>query len=327
MSTLVTAPVSAQMMAEIVSDMGNGRVPERKHTRNWNRILRGYLPVPAQTESKLAAAIADSLESEGGFFRADLLMSVAKCLKLGDSMAVKLAVAVEYYHLASLLLDDMPCMDDAVLRRGEVCIHRKYGEASAILTALALIHKSYVLIDEAVSPLSHEIRTDIRRILEDCLGLNGIVNGQAWDLAFAETAGNAETVRLIALGKTGSLLRLALILPAIAGEVKRYERYHLEKICRCWSLFYQGLDDLKDVAQTFAESGKTSGRDAHLSRPNLARVKGYRDTLAELNHWVDSSAKSIAALSEINRKWGELDTFQNLLSDKMKVVEKAARVA
>ena len=126
---------------------------------------------------------------------------------------------MELFHLASLLLDDLPCMDNADTRRGETCVHVAYGESNAILAALALINRGYLNLWRSFEGSPRDAREEASRLAEDCLGVEGILNGQAMDLNFADYAATERNVARVAEEKTGSLFRLCLMLPAISLAV------------------------------------------------------------------------------------------------------------
>ncbi len=95
------------------------------------------------------------------------------------------AVALEYFHTASLLFDDLPCMDNALERRGAPCVHLAFGEEGAILTALALINRAYALTWRAVAGCPQVRQVRALAYIEHCLGVEGLLNGQSLDLHYS----------------------------------------------------------------------------------------------------------------------------------------------
>jgi geranylgeranyl pyrophosphate synthase len=206
-----------------------------------------------------------------------------------------IAAALEQFHLASLLLDDLPCMDDAQTRRGLTCTHRVYGESFAILAALAFINRAYFLVWDALKGTPAQAQGEANALLDACLGLNGILNGQALDLAFASTDRSAATIERIALLKTGSLLRLSMLLPAISGGIDPAARRLLRRLADLWGCLYQLLDDFKDVEWGQAASGKTPLRDVSLGRPNQALALGREQALARMRQQLSRSRQLLDA--------------------------------
>lgn len=269
--------------------------------------LARYLPAASRSEPRLAAALRQGAEHPGKLVRGCLVLAASRRHGLSMAHALRLACAVEYFHTASLLIDDLPCMDDAATRRGQPCVHRRHGDATAILAALALINRAYALVGEALSGQSLTVRRQAVAWLDRGLGLDGLVGGQAWDLAFARTDRSASLVSRIAAGKTGALLALAVQLPAVLARPSRAERQALNALCVYWGQFYQAADDLADVLTTSLESGKTSGRDRQLARPNLALVLGVPQTQRRVLRLRGQAERALARLRGSHpTKWNYL---------------------
>jgi geranylgeranyl pyrophosphate synthase len=203
---------------------------------------------------------------------------------------------VEYFHTASVVLDDLPCMDDATQRRGRTCVHRQQGEATAILASLTLINRAYALVHEVLAAQPRRVRVDAMECLDRCLGTAGLVGGQAWDLAFARTDRSAATVSRIAAAKTGALFALAIMLPASLAKPRPAERRALRALCVYWGQLFQIGDDLRDVVSSSFEAGKTTGRDRLLARPNLALALGVPAARARLARLAAQADRALATL-------------------------------
>ena len=240
--------------------------------------FRTSLPLPAFLDPAFEEALRHVLSNPGSMVRPKMVHRVGAAYNLDTEAAHNVAIALEYFHTASLIFDDMPCMDNATERRGAPCVHVEFGEATAILTALALINRAYALIWRAVAacPVDrpHEARHHVISYIEKRLGVEGLLNGQSLDLHYSTLPHTRETTERIARGKTVSLIRLTLVVPAILGGAPAREIQLLERIAVCWGLGYQTIDDLKDVLQSATETGKTAARDELLDRPNIAGVIG-----------------------------------------------------
>jgi len=226
--------------------------------------------------------------------RAELAFRVACAFAMSEDRAENLAVAIEYFHTASLLFDDLPAMDDATLRRGMPCAHHVYGEGAAILAALALINRAYSLVWKSLSGLQPEVQAAALTYLERHLGIAGLLNGQSQDLHYSPFAYDPQS---IAMGKTVSLIRLALVLPAIAAHARPEETRRLERLAIFWGLSYQTLDDLKDVLHAGDLHGKTAARDAFLGRPNLALSIGIPESFDRIDRLMNLAGRVIARLT------------------------------
>jgi geranylgeranyl diphosphate synthase type II len=245
--------------------------------------FRGSLPLPAHLDRHFEAALRHVLETPGSLVRPRMVLQVATAYGLDGACANSLAIALEYFHTASLIFDDLPCMDNGLQRRGAPCVHVAFGETEAILTALALINRAYALTWRALSGCSRDSQSQGMAYLEQRLGVEGLLNGQSLDLHYSALPHNRETTERIAHGKTVSLIRLTLVLPAMLAGAPAREVQLLERIAACWGLGYQIVDDLKDMLQTADESGKTVARDVVLDRPNIAAAIGVPGAIERLN--------------------------------------------
>ncbi len=264
------------------------------------------LPGPRDLEPHLASAIDQTLRHPGNMIRAELAFRLGRSYDLPDASSEFFAVAVEYFHTASLIFDDLPCMDDAVLRRGSECVHRAWGEGTAILSALAFVNRAYGLLWKAVADAPPEVRGRAMAYVEQHLGVAGLLNGQSRDLHLQDHGRHAQVYRQIAIGKTASLIRLALVVPAMAGGASQREICLLERLSVAWGLCYQILDDLKDILHTSEKGGKTPARDAEMQRPNLAIAIGMEASLRRAQRLVRMSDRVIARLSEHRARLGFL---------------------
>ena len=258
----------------------------------------GSLPLPAEINPQFRNALAHVLNNPGSLVRPRLVHQVGLAFGLAEDAARNLAVALEYFHTASLIFDDLPCMDDAADRRGVPCVHKKFSEHEAILAALAMINRAYALAWQAIADSSKIARNAGMVYLEQCLGVAGLLNGQSLDLSYSALPHTQETTERIARGKTVSLIRLTLVLPAILGAASRREIQLLERISTCWGLSYQIVDDLKDVLQNSAQTGKTAARDALLDRPNIATAVGVRAAVERLTRFIRLGDRALFMLLE-----------------------------
>lgn len=270
------------------------------------------MPQPATLEPNFRDALQYVLGNPGSLVRPKLVYQMATAYGMDPANAKRLAVALEYFHTASLLFDDLPSMDDAIERRGALCTHVAYGENAAILTALALINRAYALIWKAVASCPQGLAAKALDYVESRLGVGGLLNGQSFDLHYAELPRTLESTERIAHGKTVSLVRLTLALPAMLGGASARELRHIERISVFWGLGYQIVDDLKDVLQSSAQSGKTPARDSEMDRPNIAVVLGVRGAVERLTRMIDLGNKVLSRLL-VTRP--ELEFLERLCGD------------
>lgn len=259
---------------------------DEQSTSELQRSFFETLPLPSALDESFEEALRHVLSNPGSMVRPRMVLRVASAYGLDSKAAQNVAFALEYFHTASLIFDDLPCMDNAVERRGVPCVHAKFGEASAILTALALVNRAYALLWQAVAECPQNGRRHVMTYIEKRLGVEGLLNGQSLDLHYATLPHTRETTEHIARGKTVSLIRLTLVLPAVLGGAPAREIQLLERIAVCWGLGYQIIDDLKDLLQCATDTGKTAARDELLDRPNIASAIGICGAVERLQRFM-----------------------------------------
>jgi len=276
------------------------------------RSFRELLPIGCAIEQHLSGVLTETLVHPGSLVRAQLAFGIMRALGKDREPSRRLAIAIEYFHTASLIFDDMPAMDDATVRRGHTCPHLTWGEAAATLGALALINQAYALLWDVIGGLPQERRTRASDLVRETLGVNGILNGQALDLNFADRNRSEDDVLEVAEGKTVTLIRLTTQLPAIAAGASDDEIERLEALSRCWGLAYQIVDDFKDTLMTREETGKSTARDEILQRPNLAMTAGTAGALERLDAMLATGRQIILGLGT---RWALLSRLQQTLDD------------
>ena len=265
------------------------------NTTPFADVFRASMPLPAALDPHFEEALRHVLDNPGSLIRPRLVFQVATAYGM-DAPARDLAIALEYFHTASLIFDDLPCMDNALERRGVPCVHFEFGEAAAILAALALINRAYALTWRAVSGSSPHVQSRALAYIEQCLGVEGLLNGQSLDLHYSTLPHNRETTERIARGKTVPLIRLTLVLPAMLGGASVREIQLLERIALYWGLGYQMVDDLKDVLGSAAQAGKTVARDLLLDRPNVASAMGIPCAVERLTRFIHLGDRTLHRL-------------------------------
>ncbi len=273
--------------------------------------------LPPSIDSHLEEALRHVLDHPGSLIRPRMVYLVARAYGLEAMKALDLAISLEYFHTASLIFDDLPCMDNATERRGTFCVHFEFGEAEAILAALALINRAYALSWRAVSAASAECQQRALIYIEQSLGVNGLLNGQSMDLHYATLPHNRETTERIARSKTVSLIQLTLVLPAMLGGASDRELQLLERIALYWGLAYQMTDDLKDVLDNKAKAGKTVARDLLLGRPNVVSAMGIPGAVERLTRFIDLGDKTLARLMQARLGLSFLERLRSGLEEEL----------
>ena len=193
-----------------------------------------------------------------------------------------------------------------------------------MLGALAFINQGYALLWRVLATLPPERNRRAAELVSSCLGVCGILNGQSLDLHFAEdktgdeTGGEAAVLR-VAEGKTVTLIRLTLLLPAMVAGIDDAVLERLDRLAAVWGFAYQIADDFKDCLMSEAETGKSTDRDHELGRPSLPRVLGHERADARL---ADFLAEGRAILDELaaddvfgGGRFSQLETVQSILEN------------
>ena len=225
------------------------------------RRLDRLLPVGEQQDLVYTAMREGTLVA-GKRVRPLLLLLTARDLgcDVDQPGLLDLACAVEMVHAASLMLDDIPCMDDALLRRGRPTIHRQYGENVAILAAVALLSRAFGVIAEAQS-LPHACKIQAVAELSAAVGLKGLVQGQYRDLHEGGQARSAEAILLTNELKTSRLFDATLQMAAIAADASPQARQRLRCFAQDLGQAFQLMDDLADgLNSTGKDINKDSGK-------------------------------------------------------------------
>lgn len=248
-------------------------------------LLERHLPPAEGFAAEFHAAIRDAVKGGGKRVRPILVLEVADVLKRPASDVEALAVAVEFIHSASLVLDDLPSMDDAKLRRGLPALHVKHGESLAILAAVSLLMSSTEIVASGLkdSRLDKNARTAVLELVGQTVGFDGMGAGQWADLAKMGPSADLRTVEYIHRRKTGRLFDLALKGAAMLCRAGTAESAALEAYGRNLGLAFQVKDDVLDVEGDPEQLGKAKNQDRHkttfVDLAGLPRAKALLDEL------------------------------------------------
>jgi geranylgeranyl diphosphate synthase type II len=246
-----------------------------------DRALEGL--VPRSESPEVSAAVADSLLAPAKRLRPILALLVAEALKGDPKGVLPAACSVEMVHTASLILDDLPCMDDARLRRGRPSCHVTHGESTAVLAAFALLSRAYEILAEGwPGAPDAEGRAAAAQELARAVGLTGMIAGQAADLAMTNRRIDLPMLEFIHSRKTGALFTAAADIGARSAGAQPAEREAVMAYAKNLGLAFQIVDDLLD-ATGGPEAGKDVGKDVKKTTfVSLAGVAGARQLAAEL---------------------------------------------
>lgn len=270
-----------------------------------DRRLPGLLPPPAERPAAVHQAMHYALTGPGKRVRPVLTLAVAEMFGRRAEPVLDIACAVEMVHACSLVLDDLPSMDDAHLRRGRPTVHRAFGEAVALLAALGLLNRAYALVAEAAHGLSLKryAGEDMVHHLAVAIGSDGLIGGQALDLLSRPEELDLELLEYIHSHKTGALFMAAGELGAMAADARRRDLDLVSRFAKNLGLAFQISDDLLDVLATPEETGKDAGQDAaKVTFVKLLGIEGARTLAAELLGFAVESLAPLGKKADLLRQ-------------------------
>ncbi|KAG7577243.1 Polyprenyl synthetase [Arabidopsis thaliana x Arabidopsis arenosa] len=248
------------------------------------------ISVPLREPLTVQEAVRYSLLAGGKRVRPMLCIAACELVGGNEATAMPAACAVEMIHTSSLIHDDLPCMDNADLRRGKPTNHKVFGEDMAVLAGdalLALAFEHMTVVSSGLVPPERMIRAVSE--LARAIGTTGLVAGQMIDLASERLNphdAGLERLEFIHLHKTAALLEAAAVLGVIMGGGTEEEIEKLRKYARCIGLLFQVVDDILDVTESTEELGKTAGKDVmsgKLTYPRLIGLERSREVAEKLS--------------------------------------------
>lgn len=266
--------------------------------------------VPSDAPAGLGEAMRYGVLDGGKRVRPLLVLAAAQAVDGEREAALRAACAVELIHAYSLVHDDMPCMDDDVLRRGKPTVHVKYGEAQAMLAGDAMQALAFEVLtpDEGVAPA---LQARLCSLLARAAGQAGMAGGQAIDLASVGRPLAEQQLRDMHRRKTGALLRASVLMGAACGPVGAAAWDALGHYGDAIGLAFQVVDDILDVTGVAETLGKTAGKDLDNNKPTYVSVLGLERARA---HAQELRVQAHAALA----RSGLADTSAlALLADKV----------
>ncbi|WP_295624006.1 polyprenyl synthetase family protein [uncultured Nitrosomonas sp.] len=238
-------------------------------------FLEARLPATDCVPERLHKAMRYSVLGGGKRVRPLLSFAAGELAGADFERVTIVAAAVELIHAYSLVHDDLPCMDDDILRRGKPTCHIEYDEATALLTGDSLQTLAFELLAE--KPLADVPGTQLEMIAQLALasGSRGMAGGQAFDLDSVGKMLSLPELEFMHIHKTGALIRAAVMLGARCNSCLSSEQLaRLDHFAKCVGLAFQVVDDLLDTEATTATLGKTAGKDAEHNKPTYVSILG-----------------------------------------------------
>jgi farnesyl diphosphate synthase len=246
----------------------------------------------------LSQAMRYAVLDGGKRLRPLLVLAAAEAVAAADDTssraALRAACAVELIHAYSLVHDDMPCMDNDILRRGKPTVHVKFGEAQALLAGDALQALAFELLTPAPGVVDTAVQATLCRILALSAGCHGMAGGQAIDLASVGKLLAIDELHTMHRLKTGALLQASVMMGAACGTVSPAAKLALQEYGAAIGLAFQVVDDVLDVTADTATLGKTAGKDAEQDKPTFVSLMGLDDSKAYAEKLLQQALAALA---------------------------------
>jgi len=279
------------------------------HQLRFEEILKQLLPSAEIAPQRLHAAMRYSVLDGGKRVRPLLAFAAGELADADVARVNHAAAAVELIHAYSLVHDDMPCMDDDVLRRGKATCHVEFDEATALLVGDALQSLAFQLLSETC--LSDEATKQLQmvKLLATASGSRGMAGGQAIDLASVGKQLTLPELEQMHIHKTGALIRAAILLGAHCGNLSQEQLDKLDRYGKCIGLAFQVVDDVLDNEADTATLGKTAGKDAHNDKPTYVTLLGVSDAKKMAQELHQEALRAVLGFGDKARRLNELANF------------------
>lgn len=264
--------------------------------------LEDLLPPATVAPERLHAAMRYAVLGGGKRVRPLLVHAAGEVCAASSDTLDSAACAVELIHAYSLVHDDMPCMDDDVLRRGKPTIHVQYDEATALLAGDALQTLAFHALSRPALLADAAVQAAMIHDLALAAGSRGMAGGQAIDLASVGRQLNRSELEFMHIHKTGALIRCAVMLGARCGApLDRGQVERLDRFGKLVGLLFQVVDDILDADGDTATLGKTAGKDAAHDKPTYVSLLGLARSRAYASELLDEAVGEIAPLPASGR--------------------------
>ncbi|MEN9880099.1 MAG: (2E,6E)-farnesyl diphosphate synthase [Pseudomonadota bacterium] len=257
--------------------------------------LDQHLPLSSHAPQRLHEAMRYACLNGGKRLRPILVHAAGEAAGAKPETLDFCAVAVEMIHVYSLVHDDMPCMDNDTLRRGQPTCHVQYDDATALLVGDALQTQAFITL--ADTPLQPATVNALVRSLAHAAGAAGMAGGQAIDLAAVGQQLDAAQLEQMHILKTGALIRAAIRMGGLAGEsLKPQEIELLDRFGKVLGLLFQVVDDILDCTASTDVLGKTAGKDAASNKPTYVSLMGLSGARSFANDLLSQAQQLIKPL-------------------------------
>jgi farnesyl diphosphate synthase len=237
-------------------------------------VLARVLPSAHIAPARLHQAMRYATLEGGKRVRPLLVFAAGEVSGAGTERLELAASAVELIHAYSLVHDDLPCMDDDILRRGKPTVHVEYNEATALLVGDALQSLAFQILSENRVADEPQAQLEMVKLLAVAAGSRGMAGGQQFDLEATGSTLALPELEFMHIHKTGALIRAAVLLGVSCGKIAEGEKKSLDKFAKAIGLAFQVVDDVLDAEESTATLGKTAGKDSKQGKPTYVSALG-----------------------------------------------------
>jgi farnesyl diphosphate synthase len=251
--------------------------------------------VRADAPSGLGDAMRYAVLDGGKRLRPLLVLAAARAVHGEREAALRAACAVELIHAYSLVHDDLPCMDNDVLRRGKPTVHVRFGVAQAMLAGDAMQALAFEVLTPQAGLMAPALQARLCGLLARAAGDAGMAGGQAIDLASVGLALDERALSDMHRRKTGALLKASVLMGAACGTATPAQWQALAAYGEAVGLAFQVVDDILDVTQASATLGKTAGKDLDHNKPTYVSVLGLEPARRRADELRRAACAALAA--------------------------------
>ena len=247
-----------------------------KIAKDTNSFLLKFLSKQKKTD--LIKPMKYGLLPGGKKIRTKLIVDVGKIFRIKYNNLIQVGAAVECIHAYSLIHDDLPCMDNDLLRRGKLSTHKKFGESTAILAGNSLLTIAFEILSQNSFQIDYKSKIKLIKLLSECSGHSGIAGGQYSDLNFEGKKISLNKIVDMQIKKTGKLFSFCCMAPAIMSKKNNYLK-NFDTIGADIGLLFQIADDLIDYSGSSKVAGKKTRKDLKKGKATLISLLGHQNTI------------------------------------------------
>ncbi len=242
-----------------------------------NTFLKNF--INKQGNSKLAPAMKYGLFPGGKKIRSKILIDIGSLFSVDYKTLIAIGAAVECIHAYSLIHDDLPCMDDDIIRRGKPSTHIKFGESTAVLAGNSLQTMACEILASSNLKINEKKKINLIKKLSECSGHQGIAGGQYLDLYYEKKKIPKNKIIEMEKKKTGKLFSFCCAAPLIVKNKTTKEINFFENLGLEIGLLFQIADDLIDFRGDSKKAGKKTGKDQKKGKATLISLLGYNNAV------------------------------------------------